>query len=110
KEEYFNEGPPRTIFSFLLKHPEFKGEPQVAKELQQIADYSKILVLQFEELYQDLDPQDLEEQALQLKHRLIERYVKTQKKQLVEKMRETASEAEIQKLIRKVDKLNALIR
>jgi len=39
-------------------------------------------MLQFEELYQDLPPADLAVQAAQLKHRLIDRYVKIQKHKL----------------------------
>ncbi len=109
RPEFFDEGAPRALLEFLKAHPEFKGEPQAAKELQQIADYVKILVLQFEELYQDLSLEDLMEQARNLKNRLISRYVNTQKQQLSTAMQSTDDEKQIRKLIKEVDKLNRLI-
>lgn len=107
--EYFGEGPARALFEFLQKNPDFKAESQLAKELQEISDYVKILVLQFEELYQDLSVEDLKEQAQNLKRRLITRYVKTQKQRLSAAMKSAADEKELKKLIQKVDQLNALI-
>jgi hypothetical protein len=50
--------------------------------LQAAGDYVKILVLQFEELYADLPASDLEELAQKLKHRLIDRYVKMQNRNI----------------------------
>ena len=52
--ELFTEGHPRQVFKFLKKNPDFKGDPKVAEQLQTIGDYVKIIMLQFEELYQDL--------------------------------------------------------
>lgn len=118
--EFFSKGPPKTLLEFLKKNPEFRGErskdfietlaakPQVREELQAIGNYVKIIALQFEELYQDLSIQDLTEQAANLKHRLIERYVKTENTKLAEQM-PTANEKELQKLMQKVDKLNKLL-
>lgn len=108
-EVYFNEGPPKIILSFLTDHPDFNGEPQLAKELQAVSDYVKILVLQYEELYQELSLGDLKEQALQLKKRLIGRYVKTQKKMLVAAMQDAKNEDKVEKLLKEVDKLNKLM-
>ncbi|HLG91148.1 MAG TPA: DNA primase [Candidatus Saccharimonadales bacterium] len=109
RPEYFADEAPKELFSFLQKHSDFKAEPQLSKELQQISDYVKILVLQFEELYQDLPLDDLKEQAQNLKHRLIAGYVKIQKRELADKMREISDEKEVRKMIRKVDDLNKLI-
>lgn len=109
REEYFADESPRKLLEFLKEHADFKGEPQLAKELQQISDYVKILALQFEELYQDLPLEDLKEQAQRLKHRLIAGYVKIQKRELVEKMQAASDDRELRKLMQKVDKLNKLI-
>ena len=109
-QEYFTDGPPRAVYNFLKKHPAFKGEPQLAKELQGVSDYVKIITLQFEELYQDVPAQDLGEQATQLKHRLITRYAKIQKQLLARAMEQTTDQAKLQQLMRKADKLNKLIK
>lgn len=105
---YFSDEAPRVLFKFLKAHPGFKGEPQLAKELQQISDYVKILVLQYEELYQDLELEELEQQAQNLQHRLIERYVNTQKQRLAKEM-QSADEKQIKELIKQADKLNKLL-
>lgn len=107
--EYLSEGPPRALLGFLHKNPDFKGEPTAARPLQQIAEYVKIISLQFEELYQDLPLEDLEEQAQQLKHRAIARYVNNEKIKLAAKM-QAADGKILQELIKEVDKLNALIK
>lgn len=108
REEFFSQGAPQTLFKFLTTHPNFKGEPQLAKELQQISDYVKILVLQFEELYQDLPLDELTAQAQNLKQRLIQRYIKIQKEHLANDMRSTTDEKKLQQLMRQADKLNKL--
>lgn len=122
KADYFSEGAPRTLFNFLYAHPDFparggtppsgggKDEPQLAKELQEIADYVKILVLQFEELYQELPMADLLQQAAHLKHRLIARYAKTQKQKLVTAIQSTADDKKLKQLMQQVDKLNKLLK
>jgi DNA primase len=109
REEYFTGEPPQKLFEFLKTHADFEGDPQLAKELQQISDYVKVLVLQFEELYQDLSFEELKEQAGRLKHRLVAGYVKIQKRQLMAKMQAISDEKELKKLIQKVDKLNKLM-
>ena len=109
KAVYFAEGTPRAVFEFIIKNPDFKGDPNIAAQLQEVSDYVKIISLQFEELYQDLAPEDLREQAKNLKIRLIDRYVKIQKHRLAQAMSETASEEEIKKLVQKADKLNELL-
>jgi DNA primase len=107
--DFFNQGDQRVVFNFLKANPAFKGEPQLAKELQQVSNYVKIMTLQFEEIYADLAFEDLQEQTQTLKHRLIDRYVKIQKRQLMTQMQATQDESKIKILIQKVDKLNQLI-
>jgi hypothetical protein len=98
------------VFKFLKHNPDFKGDPKIAEQLQTDGDYVKILVLQFEEMYQDLPLDDLTEQANQLKRRLIDRYVKIQKHNLVKAIDRAKDDQEINVLLAKVDKLNALIK
>ncbi|MBX4197262.1 hypothetical protein KW801_01750, partial [Candidatus Saccharibacteria bacterium] len=95
---------------FIKDNPDFKGDPKIAEQLQPISDYVKILLLQFEELYLDLPLADLTEQAAQLKHRLIDRYVKIQKHKLVVAMQAAKDDNELNSLVQKADKLNALIK
>jgi DNA primase len=110
RAEFFSEGPQRTMFQFLKDNPDFDGDPKIAGQLQPISEYVKILMLQFEELYSDLPLADLQEQAAQLKHRLIDRYVKIQKTQLAVAMQTAKDDNELNSLVQKADKLNTLIK
>ncbi|MBI2592298.1 DNA primase [Candidatus Saccharibacteria bacterium] len=134
KPEYFNESPSRILLDFLKKNPNFRGEPSkdfievlaakpkaalpaensketlAGEQLLDIADYVKIMALQFEELYQDLSVDDLMKQAAHLKHRLLERYVKTQKEKLAAAMQSTSDEKILQRLMNQADELNKLIK
>jgi DNA primase len=110
KPEFFTDGPSRLMLKFLQENPDFKGDPKIAEQLQPISDYVKIIMLQFEELYQDLPLADLKEQAAQLKHRLIDRYVKIQKHSLVIAMQGAKDDNELNSLVKKADKLNELIK
>jgi hypothetical protein len=98
------------VFKFIKENPDFKGDPKIAAQLQADGDYVKIVMLQFEEMYQDLPPDDLANQAGQLKHRLIDRYVKIQKHNLANAMQSAKDDQELNSLMAKVDKLNALIK
>lgn len=109
KAEFFITGPKRTVFEFLNKFPDFRGEPVAAKGLQEVADYVKIISLQFEELYQDLSLDDLRLQAANLKKRLIERYVKTQKQQIAAMMQTETDDQKLKALMQKANQLNKLI-
>ena len=110
KPDYFNTGGPREVFSFLKKNPGFRGEPKTAASLQEVGDYVKILVLQFEELYHELPADELAEQAQALKQRFLARYVTIQKHALAEEMSQTADERKIKKLMEQADKLTKLIK
>ncbi|HET7529027.1 MAG TPA: toprim domain-containing protein, partial [Candidatus Saccharimonadales bacterium] len=110
RQDFFTDGQRRKVFKFLKENPDFKGDPKIAAQLQPEGDYVKIIMLQFEEIYQDLPPEDLQEQAQQLKRRLIDRYVKIQKHKLVAAMQQAENEEQIRDLAEKADKLNELIR
>ncbi len=100
---------PRELLKFLEEHPQFSGDPKEAQELRGVADYVKILSLQFEELYQGLELLALRDEATRLQTRLIEQYVKSKKQPLIEAMR-TASETESATLLTQAQALDALLK
>jgi DNA primase len=110
RAEFFTDGPQREMLKFIKDNPGFDGDPKIAEQLQPISDYVKILSLQFEELYSNLPLADLREQAAQLKHRLIDRYVKIQKHKLALAMQSAKDDNEMNSLVQKADKLNELIK
>ena len=99
----------RMLLRFLQDNPDFKGDFKEADALREIADYVKILGLQYEELYQDLGLLELRNEATRLQIRLIDHYVKTQKKKLSEALL-NANEAETTELLEKVKALDNLLK
>jgi DNA primase len=108
--EFFTDGPARIVLKFLKSHPDFNGDPKLAGELQSAGDYVKILLLQFEELYSNLPASDLEELAKKLKHRLIDRYVKMQNRNITKALDAAKTDAQRLELMKKANKLNELIK
>lgn len=72
----------RQLLTYLKAHPDFKGQPEKAAELQNFAEYAKIVALQYEELYQGLELHELHYEAARLQARLVEKFVKNQKQSL----------------------------
>jgi DNA primase len=99
----------RTMLTFLREHPDFMGGPTVVEELRPIADYGKILALQYEDRYQDFDTIQLQDEIAQLHKNLIGKYVKIQKDQLQHKM-QTATDAEQMELLQEVVRLTQLLK
>ncbi len=99
----------KFLFSFLQKHPDFDGTPTKAAELKEVADYVKMLSLQFEELYQGIELLELRNEAEYLQSELVKQYVETQKTQnkLAYK---TANADEERVLLLKDKELNELLR
>ncbi|MGI0135082.1 MAG: toprim domain-containing protein, partial [Candidatus Micrarchaeaceae archaeon] len=104
-----NEG--RQLLLFLRERPDFAGKASdaVVDLLRPIADYVKILGLQYEELYQDLDSTELQYEAARLAARHIEKYVKQQKIALAAQLA-TADEATTETLLTRAAQLDALLR
>jgi DNA primase len=98
-----------VLKDFLAKHPDFAGEAAQAEELRDIGDYVKILRLQYEELYQDLEITELQYEATRMQVRLIDQYVKAQKTVLAETMR-TADEATMPGLLKQAKELDQLLK
>jgi len=71
------------LLTFLHEHPDFSGEPGTANTLRPLADYVKMLSLLYEERYQDVELPDLQNDANDLRSKLIKQYVKTQKQKLI---------------------------
>lgn len=99
----------RALFVFITMHPDFDGSSQQTKDLIPIKDYVKIVSLQFEELYSSVDAIELQYEAVRLRTRLVELFVKDQKKQIVSRM-EQANEAESKLLLSEVRELDQLLR
>lgn len=77
--------------------------------LRGLGEYVKILRLQYETLYYDLEDLELEYEAARLQIRLIETYVKSKKAELIMRMRE-ADEAATQDLLAQAKKLDELLK
>ncbi len=75
----------RGLLEFLKKNPDFDGKKGL-ETVQNIADYVKIQSLLYEELYQDIDLNELHNEATRLQVRLIENYVKNQKSRLAQEL------------------------
>jgi DNA primase len=106
--DMFADGSARQLFTFIQTHPDFAGTED-AKELQKFSEYAKIIVLQYEELYSDLEFIELRYEAARLQARLIEQYVKSQKQTLTEQLH-TADEAATDMLLNRAKKLDALLK
>jgi DNA primase len=102
------EEPAQKLYTFLGNNPEFAGDPNIAAKLKPVADYVKILSLQFDELYTGIELLELRNEASRLQARLIEQYVKTQKNLLAQQLRE-AGETEQTALLEQAKLLDQLL-
>ncbi len=99
----------QALLNFLAEHPDFEGAVNETEGLQSIRDYVKITVLQFEELYRNLEYIELHNEVTRLQERLVDMYVKDQK-QRVRKAMETASDTDMRKLLEADKRLNDLLK
>jgi DNA primase len=100
----------RELLMFFKAHPDFDGSnAEQIETLRPLAEYSKILGLEYEELYQGLDSTELQNEATRLQARLIEQYVKRAKQQIAKKL-DAADEATTQSLLTTVSHLDALLK
>ncbi|HSX43498.1 MAG TPA: DNA primase [Candidatus Saccharimonadales bacterium] len=103
----FMSEPARGLFVFLQEHPDFDGSD--VDGVQKFAEYAKILSLVYETLYQDLELVELGYEAARLQAKLIAQYVRTEK-QLLSQQLQTAESAEAETLLRRVARLDELLR
>jgi DNA primase len=99
----------RQLLSYMQAHPDFDGNIAHAPPLQPIADYVKILSLQYEALFIDLDEHEARYTANRLRIRLIDMFVKTKKVHIAEALHD-ADEATSQKLLARAKALDNLLK
>ncbi len=97
-----------VIMDFLKSNDEFQGDPLEEPALNNSLDYVKMLMLQYEALYQNLDETELDYESKRLQDRLITKYVKLQKDLISIAMRD-ADAKEIQKLLNQAKNLDILL-
>jgi DNA primase len=107
--EMLPEQPAQELLAFLQAQPDFSGKPQEVAALKNIADYSKMLLVIFEELYQDLEVLELRYEAARLQVRLIEQFVKTKKAALTAALQD-ANDQQTTTLLTQVKALDALLK
>jgi DNA primase len=111
KAEMFPQEEAQELTAFLKAHPDFKGQSTAVEGLKKLAEYSKMLVLLFEELYQGLETLELRYEAARLQVRLVERYVKAQKAVLTAAIRQPGSdETKINQLLKQAKALDDLLK
>ena len=98
----------RNLLKFLHEHPDFDGK-QAAKVVKNLQDYVKIEALLYEELYQGLELNELHYEAARLQARLVETFVKTQKRKLADEM-EAAGTAALRELLGQAKKYDELLK
>jgi DNA primase len=101
----------KELMEFLKKHPGFDvSNPKIpAGTVHSLEDYVKILVLQFEELYSQVDTLELQYEAARLRAKIIEYYVKIQKTRLAS-IFSSSKEAEHEKILKKARELDKLLK
>ncbi|HEY5268129.1 MAG TPA: DNA primase [Candidatus Saccharimonadales bacterium] len=109
KENMFNSDGQRELLVFLKSKLEYKLSKSSLRELNNIADYVKMLMLQYETLYQDLSDTELVYESKRLRDRLIIKFVKKQKDLLSSDM-QNSSDDKTQNLLKKAKKLDELLK
>lgn len=98
----------RVILEFVKAHKEFDGTGTSVAALQPVAEYSKILTLVYETLYQDLEPIEVQYEASRLQAKLIKQFVHIQKKRISQQLH-TVSTQEATELLTRVKQLDELL-
>lgn len=108
----------RELFRFLAEHPafagDFDGQPDQTQgieveRLQMLSEYAKILVLQHEELYGDVEDLELDYEVTRLQSRLIDQYIKIQKVKLTAQLTQAgADETATREILERVRNLDNL--
>ncbi len=109
-KDMFSREEAQSLFEFLRDNPDFKGTGDANQAaLRPLEMYVKILLVQYEELYQGLELTELRYEAARLQARLVEVYVKDQKQHLAAQLRE-ADDSESHTLLIKVKQLDELLK
>lgn len=100
----------KKLIEFLMQQRDFRGsDPKSSKQLRAISEYCKMLGLIYEELYQGLEDTELRYEATRLQARLVESYVKNQKKNLSAQLRDADAES-AESLLVHVKQLDTLLK
>ncbi len=99
----------RILLNYLQVHPDFDGDLQSAPLLREIADYVKIVALQYEALFIDLDEHEARYEGNRLRIRLIDTYVKIKKAQIAEALQDSDDDSS-QQLLTQVKALDMLLK
>jgi len=97
----------QLLLSFLQETPDFDGSLENAPKLKDITDYVKMITLQFEELYDNVDTLELQYEAARLRVKVVDYFVKQQKNKLSSQLKvaDAALEPAILSEVRKLDQL-----
>ena len=108
-DRMFSSAEQKQLLEYLKAHKDFKLSKTSLGELNNIADYVKMLMLQYEALYQDLSDTELVYESKRLRDRLIIKFVKKQKDLLSQDM-QNSGEEKTQDLLKKAKKLDELLK
>jgi len=112
-ERMFTTGKARHIIKYLQDHPTFRDDWEALtsglpdEQVQMLRDYAKILSLQHEELYGDVEDLELDYEVLRLQARLIEQYIKHEKQNLTQQMN-SADDESLRQILTQVKQLDEL--
>ena len=105
--DMFTDDETRRAFEFLAEHPDFDGSDP--EEVQQIAEYGKILSLVYETLYQSIETEELWAEVKRLQTDLVKHYVRLCKQSITQKL-QTATAEEADELLKQARDLDNLLR
>lgn len=108
-EDMFTSEDAKYLYAFLESNPTFAGKPDEAELLRKISEYVKILSLQYESLYGDLELLELQYEAARLQAHLIEQYVKSQKQRISYAL-QNATDEQTEQLLQEARQLDSMLR
>jgi len=98
----------QQLLVFLQENTDFaSADDPRAVQLQPLSDYVKMITLLYEELYQDVAPEELKLEADRVRTKLIEQYIKMHKQQITEELQQ-ADEAATTTLLERARMLDRL--
>ncbi len=103
---------PKEMFEFISKNESLKAKDLMdkIKDVQKLSDYGKVVSLLYEELYANLEFIELEYEAARLQVRVIEHYVKEQKRTITAQLRAGVSSVNETKLLEQAKQLDYLLK
>jgi DNA primase len=109
KPEMFYDDNAEEVFLALKDNPDFKGSTEEWEKLRVDSDYVKILLFNYEKLYQNIEIHEKEYEITQIMNKLISQYVKMQKLRIVHELQSADEETQM-KLLQQVKELDNLLK